>query len=243
MPTTLLDLCEPTFQYICRLNRSARKGGNYELSQVQAEIKGMLAEARGKAVSENLAEPWEKTELVMMFFCDFMIKESALPWAREWRELAFERQEMAGDEKFFDLLEETLKDKSPSAVGRLAVFYVCIGLGFTGWYTGQPEYLRRKMKEIAARLQAGGGFAEAQRICPDAYEKVDTRDLIEPPGTKLIGIGIALVGLIVVLFFAYGFLYHDSADRLKKALDTVNTKSKSANVAAAPDAAPKEAGK
>jgi len=240
MPTTLVDLCEPVFQYICRLNRSARKGGNYELSQVQSEIKGFLAESRAKAVGENLSEPWEKTELVMMFFCDFMIKESALPWAREWKELAFERQEMAGDEKFFDLLEETLKDKSPSANARLAVFYGCIGLGFSGWYTGQPEYLRRKMKEIAARLQASGQLAEAQRICPDAYEKVDTRDLIEPPGTKLIGIGIALVGLVIVLFFAYGFLYKDSAEKLTAALKTVKDKS---NIAAVPPAGSKEAGK
>ena len=218
---TLLELCEPVFQYMCRLNRSARKGGNYELSQVQSEIKGFLAEARSKAVGENLADQFEKIELPVMFFCDFMIKESALSWAREWKELAFERHEMAGDEKFFDLLEETLKDKSPGANERLTVFYTCIGLGFSGWYTGQPEYLRRKMKEIAARLQAGGHFADAQRICADAYEKVDTRDLIEPPGTQLVGIGIALVGLIIVLFFAYGFLYRDSAKKLNDALKKV----------------------
>jgi len=224
-PKTLVDLCEPVFQYICRLNRSARKGGNYELSQVQAEIKGMLAEARGKAVGANLAQPWEQIELILMFFCDFMIKESALPWAREWKELAFERHEMAGDEKFFDILEETLKDKSPNANERLAVFYVCMGLGFSGWYTGQPEYLRRKMKEIAARLQAAGQFADAQRICPDAYEKVDTRDLIEPPGTKLIGIGIALIGLMIVLFFTYGFLYRDSANNLRIALKNITKNS------------------
>jgi len=203
---TLLDLSEPLFQYICRLNRSARKGGNYEMTQVQADIKGMLAEGKSKSVGENLSDQWDKIELPLIFFCDFMIKESALPWAREWKELAFEHQEMAGDEKFFDLLEETLKDKSPAANQRLAVFYTCIGLGFTGWYTGQPEYLRRKMKEIAARLQAGGQIADAARICADAYEKVDSRDLIEPPGTKLIGIGIALLGLIFVLFFVYGFL-------------------------------------
>ena len=165
---TLLELSEPLFQYICRLNRSARKGGNYELGQVQSEVKGFLAEAKAKSVGENLSDQYEKIELPLMFFCDFMIKESALPWARDWKELAFDRHEMAGDEKFFDLLEETLKDKSPSAIGRLAVFYVCIGLGFSGWYTGQPEYLRRKMKEIAARLQASGQLAEAQRICPDA---------------------------------------------------------------------------
>ena len=149
-----------------------------------------------------------------------------LPWAREWKELAFERKEMAGDEKFFDLLEETLKDRSPAANERLAVFYCCLGLGLTGWYTGQPEYLRRKMKEIAARLQAAGQFTETQKICPDAYDKVDTRDLIEPPGTKLVGIGIALVGLLIVFFFTYGFLYHDSANALRRAFSTISTNSK-----------------
>jgi type IV/VI secretion system ImpK/VasF family protein len=237
-PATLLDLCEPLFQYICRLNRSARKGGNYELAQVQSEIRSFLGEARSKAVSLNLSEQWEKIELVLMFFCDFMIKESALPWAREWKELAFERHEMAGDEKFFDILEETLKDRSPSANERLAVMYACLGLGFTGWYTGQPEYLRRKMKEIAARLQAAGMFAETDRICPDAYDNVDTRDLVEPPGTKLVGIAIALIGLMIVLFFAYAYLYRDSASKLTSALTKIQENSRSATEAPA-----KEAGK
>src|SRR5436190_5460122 len=220
---TLLELSEPLFQYICRLNRSARKGGNYELGQVQSEVKGFLAEAKAKSVGENLSDQFEKIELPLMFFCDFMIKESALAWARDWKELAFDRHEMAGDEKFFDLLEETLKDKAPSANDRLSVYYTCIGLGFTGWYTSQPEYLRRKMKEIAARLQASGSgqFADVQRICADAYEKVDTRDLIEPPGTKLLGIAIVLVGLIVVLFIAYGFLYQDSARAEKQAVESI----------------------
>jgi type IV/VI secretion system ImpK/VasF family protein len=226
------------FQYICRLNRSARKGGNYELAQVQSEVRAFLAEARAKSVSANLSEQWEKIELVLMFFCDFMIKESALPWAREWKELAFEKHEMAGDEKFFDLLEETLKDRSPSANDRLAVMYACLGLGFTGWYTGQPEYLRRKMKEIAARLQAAGMFAETERICPDAYEKVDTRDLVEPPGTKLIGIAIALIGLMIVLFFTYAYLYRDSASKLTNALKTIKD-----NSAVIDNGTPKEAGK
>jgi type VI secretion system protein ImpK len=211
---TLLELSEPLFQYLCRLNRSARKGGNYELGQVQSEIKGFLTEAKAKSVGENLSEPFEKIELPLMFFCDFMIKE-----------LAFERHEMAGDEKFFDLLEETLKDKSPAANGRLTVFYTCIGLGFTGWYTSQPEYLRRKMKEIAARLQAANMFSDAQRICADAYEKVDTRDLIEPPGMKLLGIAIVLFGLIIVLFVMYAFLFSDSSKNLNKALQTIQQKS------------------
>ncbi len=226
---TLLELCEPLFQYMCRLNRSARKGGNYELGQVQSEIKGFLAEAKTKSVGENLSEQFDKIELPLMFFCDFMIKESALPWAHDWKELAFERHEMAGDEKFFDLLEECLKDHSPAANDRLTVFYTCIGLGFTGWYTSQPEYLRRKMKEVAARLQAAGVFTDTQRICADAYEKVDTRDLIEPPGMKLMGIAIILIGLIIVLFCMYAFLYRNGSQDLDKALDNVKTNAAKVN--------------
>jgi hypothetical protein len=123
--------------------------------------------------------------------------------------------------------------------------YTCLGLGFTGWYTGQPEYLRRKMKEIAARLQAAGMFVETEKICPDAYEKVDTRDLVEPPGTKLIGIAIALIGLMIVLFFTYGYLYSDSNRKLKEALTTIKERSKTMKSAPAPAAvdASKEAGK
>ena len=89
------------------------------------------------------------------------------------------------------------------------------------------------------RLQAAGQFAETQKICPDAYEKVDTRDLIEPPGTKLIGIAIALVGLTIVLFFTYGWLYRDSSKRLLDAVKTITAKTE----ASVPDAAPKESGK
>jgi hypothetical protein len=93
------------------------------------------------------------------------------------------------------------------------------------------------MKEIAARLQAAGLFSDAQRICADAYEKVDTRDLIEPPGMKLLGIAIVLFGLFVVLFVMYAFLFSDGSKNLTKALQTVQQKSQQTGEN------PKEAGK
>jgi len=220
----LLELCEPLFQYVCRLNRSGRKGGNYEFNQVRAELKALLADLKAKSATQvDLVPQFDKIELPLLFFIDFMVKESALPFAHDWKEFAFERNELAGDEKFFDLLEETLKDATPAATERLKIFYQCIGLGFTGWYTGQPEYLRRKMKEIAARTLGGtdsGG--DVARICPEAYENVDTRDLIEPPGTKLLGIGIALLGLILVLFIAIIYLYKSQTTDMSKALNEIN---------------------
>jgi type VI protein secretion system component VasF len=180
-------------------------------------------------------------ELPLIFFVDFMVKQSAMASAGQWKDLAAERGETAGDEKFFDLLETTLHDKSPEAVERLAVFYACMGLGFVGFYGGQTEFLRRKMKEMAARLQSasesamGAGLAggNAARICPDAYEHVDTRDMVEPPSTQLLGIGIALLGLVAVLFVANAYLYHDRSKELSSTLGTINDRAEATTQASA----------
>jgi len=219
---TLLELCEPLFLYVCRLNRSSRKGGHHDLSQVRAEIKVILDDVRSKAASDGrLTELHEKTEMVLIFFVDFMIKESTLPFAREWRELAFERKELAGDEKFFDLLDEALADPSAAATERLAVFYTCMGLGFTGIYTGQPEYLRKMMLQCSARIRDKIDSDLMARICPEAYQHVDTSDLVQPPGSKLLGIFITLICLIAVLFVSNIFLFKWSVEDLTNALDAI----------------------
>ncbi len=219
---TLLQLCEPLLLYVCRLNRSARKGGAYGLGQVRGEIKGMLEDVRSRAAGDpNLVAQYEKTELVLLFFVDFMIKESRLSFAKDWDELAYERDELAGDEKFFDILDETLADKSKTADEQLSLFYTCMGLGFTGWYTDQPEYIREKMLECSSRIRTMMDADENSRVCPEAYEHVDTSDLVQPPGGKLIGIAIALVGLIIVLFVANFFAFQWSAQDLSTALRTI----------------------
>jgi type IV/VI secretion system ImpK/VasF family protein len=219
---TLLELCDPLFQYICRFNRSARKGGHHDLHQVRQEVKAMLMEMKGKAGSQpGLSTQYEKIDIVLMFFVDFMIKSSAISNAGEWQELAFERKELAGDEKFFDLLEETLTDRSEQANERLSIFYTCMGLGFTGWYTGQPEYLRKKMMECSTRIRGLIDTDQSARICPESYENVDTSNLVQAPSASLVGIGIALVGLIIVLFIANAYMYRSSSSELTKALDGI----------------------
>lgn len=224
---TLVELCEPLFQFICRLSRLARKGGHASADEVRAQIKAMLADMRAKAsATPGLGAQFDRIELVLIFFADSMIRESALPFARQWRDIAQERNELAGDEKFFDLLEETLADKSEAATERLGVFYTCLGLGFTGWYNGQPEYLRKKMSEILSRMRGRIDADASGRFCPEAYEHVNTSDLIEPPGKSIVGIAIALVGLVVVLFVANIVMYRGSSTRLNEALTTIQVKSK-----------------
>jgi len=243
---TLLELCEPLFLYVCRLNRSARKGGSHEFNRVRTEIDAIFDQMRSRAQAEpRLVGQYPKIERVLIFFVDSMISESKLSFAREWHRnrKAFELDELAGDDRFWELLDETLEDSSPEATERLAVFYTCIGLGFTGFYAGQPEYLRNKTLQISARLQGVVDTDIETRICPEAYEHVDSSDLVEPPGMKLLGIGIALVGLIMVLFIANIFLFRWTSEELVTAIGQVVARKEAiaSSEAKQPDTAP-EAG-
>ncbi|HUU20639.1 MAG TPA: DotU family type IV/VI secretion system protein [Sedimentisphaerales bacterium] len=228
---TLLELCEPLFQYVCRLNRLSRTGCTLEKDQVRNDIKKILDEMRTQALANReLTSQHEKIELPLLFFVDFMIKESKLTFAYEWYELGRERNELAGDEKFFDLLDDDLADSSSAATERLVIFYTCIGLGFTGVYAGQPENIQRLMSKISARISGMMDADEKSYICPEAYENVDDRDFVEPPSTKLVGIGITLIGLIVVWSIAYFCLLKWTLDDVTNSLDTIIEHEKSAYV-------------
>ncbi len=218
----LLELCEPLFQYISRLSRLARMGHSMEMNQVRSDVKRILEEMKGKASgTPELVGQYEKVELPLIFFVDFMIKESKLSFAAEWWELGREKNELAGDEKFFDLLDADLVEPSDAATQRLVIFYTCLGLGFTGIYTGQPESIHQLMSKISARISGMMDAEEKSFVCPEAYENVDSRDFVEPPAAKLVGIGIALIGLIIVWSIAYLFLFIRTSAGVSKSLDTI----------------------
>ena len=106
----LVQLTEPLFLYVGCLTRAAEHKTEFDVEQVRREIIGIFADIRIKAeVHPSLAYQYDRTiNLILIFYVDFMIKESDLNIAQEWVELAFDEQELAGDEQFFDLLEQTL---------------------------------------------------------------------------------------------------------------------------------------
>jgi type IV/VI secretion system ImpK/VasF family protein len=221
---TLVECCEPLFQTVCRLNRSARKGVGPEMPQVRSEIKGVLAECRARADQNQQAESFAAVEDILLYFVDFMVRASALPFAARWQDLAQEKGRMAGDEDFFDRLDATLRDASDAATERLAVFYICMGLGFTGWYAGQPDVLRKKMLELSSRLRGRMDADRSARICPEAYEHVNTRDMVQPPAQKLVGVAIVLAGIALTMFAANIALYLDKQGSMKASLKALTDK-------------------
>jgi len=205
----LLEVCDPLFQYICRLKRISRSGHGVETDQIRAEIKKCFKEMRQNVSdTSDLFGQYEKVELALIFFVDFMIKESQLQLTAPWEDLAVECNELAGDEKFFDLLNESLAEHDEAADERLLVYHTCLSLGFTGVYMGQQEAIRSIMRRISARLSQYMDTDEKAYVCPEAYENIDSRNFIESPGINVTGMGIALVLLLIVWIIGYIFLVH-----------------------------------
>jgi hypothetical protein len=218
----LSELCEPFFQHMCRLNRSARTGATPELTHARAELQELLASLRSKAAaSPDLKASFDRVEIVLVYFADWLIRTSKLPFATSWSDLALERGKPGGDEDFFDELDKTLKETTPDALDRLTIFYTCLGLGFTGWYAGQPEFLRKKMTEVHARVRSRVDSGAAERVTPEAYEHVNTADLVEPPSTRVVGLVIVLTGLAVTVLAANAALYLERRGELRDTLQQI----------------------
>jgi type IV/VI secretion system ImpK/VasF family protein len=228
----LIDLYEDIFQYMCRLNRAARADGKPEYARVRAEVKTLLDDI-GRNASSNvqLLNQVKRLELPIIFFVDNLICTSRLEFARKWSEdrLARERNELAGDERFFEFLERDLTDVSEDAAERLVIYYTCLGLGFTGTYQGQPEQIHRYMNQMFQRIRRWVEADPQAKVTGEAYRFTDTRQLTEPPNRKIILVTLLFVFLsLSMLAVCYG-LYGKAARELTSSIKQIEEQSENAS--------------
>ncbi len=217
----LLELYEDLFQYICRLNRAAKTQAQPDYVRVRTELKDLLDQAVRNASSDvQLLNQVRKLELPLLFFVDYQVCTSNLKFAAQWAQnrLARERNELAGDERFFDFLEEDLKNTGEDAAERLAIYYVCLGLGFMGMYQGQPEQLRRYMEQMFPRVRQWIDSDPQTKISEEAYKYTDSRVLTEPPSNKIILVAIVFVFVSLSLLAVYYALYARAVGALSGAV-------------------------
>ncbi|MBN1508276.1 MAG: DotU family type IV/VI secretion system protein [Sedimentisphaerales bacterium] len=218
----LVSLCEPLFQYVCRLKRSAVKGCTLPLERVRADVQQLFEDIRIEASRQpDLVAQYERIKLPLVFFVDFVIRESTLSFRTDWVPLASDFHELAGDEKFFELLESDLADSSDAATERLAVYYTCLGLGFTGLYTGDPDTIRRLTGRISGRISRFMDADARARICPQAYEHTDTHNFTEPAGTNLGLVGTLVAGGLAVWFVLYFLFFYLVSSTISAHLDAI----------------------
>lgn len=219
--TRLDELCEPLLQYVCRLSRSARKGVALDRGQVRADVRALLSElAEQGAGDAKLRERFERVRLPLTVFVDEMAGERIGSLSEGWTALADEIEGHEIDPRvFFDALEDALSDQTPAGLERVEVLHTCLGLGFTGGRTeGEIEGLLERTTE---RLRPEMDTDPAARVCPEAYEHVDTSDLIQPAGRSVTGIAVALGVLLVVVVVGNAVIYRAASGELRGALRTI----------------------
>jgi type VI protein secretion system component VasF len=148
-PANIEELCRPVLGALCNYRQLNRAGIPPSLEKFRQDIEASLEDAKHNAAADPaLDRDYERIERPLVFFIDFMVKEGNFPFSRDWRELGRNYNELSGDEKFFNLLSNALKD--PEARNTIPLFYTLLGLGFEGMQ--DRGYIEKTMRECAARL-------------------------------------------------------------------------------------------
>ncbi|MDR2483773.1 MAG: DotU family type IV/VI secretion system protein [Treponema sp.] len=149
--TELERICNPVLICICNYWQLAAAHVQIDQENFKKRLESLLQEAKEKAgKNPSLAQEYRWIELPLIFFIDYIVKEGRFPFKHEWREFARNYKELSGDEKFFNLLDETLKYSE--VIGAVTLFYVMLGLGFDGIHRSDHEYVEQRIKQCAGKL-------------------------------------------------------------------------------------------
>ncbi|MCQ2379715.1 MAG: DotU family type IV/VI secretion system protein [Victivallaceae bacterium] len=157
----LQKLCRPLFIMLSDFCGYSGERGGETAKSLQDKIRREFDSIRANCEDDTvLKREFSKIEKPLVFFIDYIVKEGGTPIAGDWTEMARGYNELSGDEKFFDLLSETLDD--PEAFDRISMFYLMMGLGFDGCHKNDLSYVERRMKLCATRFNALDNRLEEQ---------------------------------------------------------------------------------
>ena len=219
----LLELCEPTFLYICKVNRVYRNGGTLELKKVQLDIANLREDIQSKLSQEGSAlnNQFEAIELAYVYFIDSMLVASGMTEWNEHRISVTEFNRLAGDNEFFDLLYDVEAEVGDDADSKLAFYYCCIGLGFTGMYYEELDRLHDIMQRLEPRVRDFVDRDVISRITPEAYSHNLEINVSPDTAPRYIGLLILSIGPIFAILFSITYLYIDAFSGLTKVLNKI----------------------
>jgi type VI protein secretion system component VasF len=216
----LEKICNPVLVCICNYWQYIHIGKHPAKEKFQGDIEFLLADARAKAAKiPALSREYQKIEHSLVFFIDYMVKEGNFPFGQDWQVLARRYNELSGDEKFFDLMEEALREDSADAA---SLYYLMLGLGFEGIYRDNPEYLEEALK------RCGEKFPQALDIQSEPLVSISLEKKQLAPrrpgfvkavwGTLIFSVLFALVSLLVnlVSFGKATAEYREALSRVEK---------------------------
>ncbi len=225
---SLVDVCDPMFQFACSFNRAVRDGQRPApaLAVVRAALERVFRNMATLAVEAGQEEQYDKVRPVLAFFIDLAILTSPAPWRADWPKLSEEDfGEQAPGTQFFVLLRETEADRSDDATERLKIFYTCLCLGFEGQHRDDPGQLHIIMEGLANRLNMPGESEMKRPVCGSDAHRPLPKMPPPPPDSGFAWKTLAFVagGLVASVGISM-LLYSYSTSDVRKNINLFNAK-------------------
>ncbi len=171
MEQDIEKILNPIFRKICEYYSFKEKGIEVPQEFMMSEIKTELTAISQKCASYPILQQQHSIILKpLIFFIDYSIKEGGFSFSQNYGEIARTFNEFSGDEKFFDLLKETLSRKDDEKLSRL--FFTMLGLGFDGTYKRERSEILEIMKDCSETFHMGPDFSR-EKISPDIVQEID----------------------------------------------------------------------
>ncbi|MBQ8477765.1 MAG: DotU family type IV/VI secretion system protein [Succinivibrio sp.] len=180
----LHELVNPLLTKICHFYVFKKSGVEVKYDDFLSEIRTQFSIIRKKIErNELLKKEYLQIEKPLVFFIDYFIEDTNFSFSREYEPMARMYNELSGDDKFFDLLEECLEDPSADKTV-LEMFYLMLGLGFDGALKREPKEVISKMFLCSEKL---GQYVNPKEeyICPDLQPELKTQEVSETSTSKI----------------------------------------------------------
>lgn len=216
----LSEICWPVFDVLIGFDRQVRSGEAPDAEQVRYELVHALGDAEDLARRDPTADRlWERrVKQMLVYLIDYKLLNSEWPGREYWWNHLFQTDpeilgeiEALGGEKFFQECDEVQKDYDLASSRHradaaelgdlLALYYICLRLGFKGRYHDQPQELAEYTRRLFTRLPAYARTRET-RIFGDQYNPV-IRPRPVPPGMAVTM--LLLIAVVVVVAIGTSF--------------------------------------
>lgn len=171
----LYNLVNPILQKICKCYTFKESGYEISYQTIDNEFRDLIRVARQKSLQDSvLADKFNQIERPLVFFIDYFFIENSFSYSREYKPLAHAYNELSGDEKFFDMLNDSLSKKEIDT-DVIEIFYIMLGLGFDGAFKREPKEVMRYMNRCSELLSIEFDPCK-EFLCPDLLKKKNNRE-------------------------------------------------------------------
>ena len=184
----------------------------------RGRLEDMLATMERKAAADpRLEARFKDARYPLVYLADEVLLNCG--WAGElaWERDLFETRVFGtqhGGQDFYDRLDRAMNGDD---VELLEIVFKALCLGFRGRLVKQPEVLGEIRRNLFRRLSVES--VEGARFCPEAYEATDDRSFVKLPAVATARLVIALVAVIVAVFFVGKHNFEKKFDTLRSVSD------------------------